>query len=75
VIPGAENTLWWALALGACFGGNGTMIGASANVVTMGIAESKGYKISFGGFLKVAFPYMILSIILCQVWLMLFKPA
>ena len=75
VIPGAENTLWWALALGACFGGNGTMIGASANVVTMGIAESKGYKISFGAFLKVAFPYMILSIILCQVWLMVFKPA
>jgi Na+/H+ antiporter NhaD/arsenite permease-like protein len=75
VIPGSENTLWWALALGACFGGNGTIIGASANVVTMGIAESKGYKISFGGFMKTAFPYMILSIIICQVWLMLFKPA
>ena len=75
VIPGAENTLWWALALGACFGGNGTIIGASANVVTMGIAESKGYKISFIGFMKTAFPYMIISIIICQVWLMLFKPA
>jgi Na+/H+ antiporter NhaD/arsenite permease-like protein len=75
VIPGAENTLWWALALGACFGGNGTIIGASANVVTMGIAESKGYKISFIGFMKTAFPYMILSIIICQVWLMLFKPV
>jgi Na+/H+ antiporter NhaD/arsenite permease-like protein len=75
VIPGSENTLWWALALGACFGGNGTIIGASANVVTMGIAESKGYKISFIGFMKTAFPYMILSIILCQVWLMVFKPA
>jgi Na+/H+ antiporter NhaD/arsenite permease-like protein len=56
VIPGAENTLWWALALGACFGGNGTIIGASANVVTMGIAESQGYKISFIGFMKTAFP-------------------
>jgi len=75
VIPGAENTLWWALALGACFGGNGTIIGASANVVTMGIAESKGYKISFIGFMKAAFPYMIISIILCQAWLMIFKPA
>jgi Na+/H+ antiporter NhaD/arsenite permease-like protein len=75
VIPGAENTLWWALALGACFGGNGTIIGASANVVTMGIAESKGYKISFGGFMKTAFPYMIISIIIAQVWLMIFKPA
>jgi len=75
VIPGSENTLWWALALGACFGGNGTIIGASANVVTMGIAESKGYKISFGGFMKTAFPYMIISIIICQIWLMIFKPA
>jgi Na+/H+ antiporter NhaD/arsenite permease-like protein len=75
VIPGSENTLWWALALGACFGGNGTIIGASANVVTMGIAESKGYKISFIGFMKTAFPYMIISIIIAQVWLMLFKPA
>ncbi|OGQ98900.1 MAG: citrate transporter [Deltaproteobacteria bacterium RIFOXYD12_FULL_57_12] len=75
VIPGAENTLWWALALGACFGGNGTIIGASANVVTMGIAESQGYKISFIGFMKTAFPFMIISIIICQIWLMVFKPA
>ena len=75
VIPGSENTLWWALALGACFGGNGTIIGASANVVTMGIAESKGYKISFIGFMKTAFPYMIISIGICQIWLMLFRPA
>jgi Na+/H+ antiporter NhaD/arsenite permease-like protein len=75
VIPGAENTLWWALALGACFGGNGTIIGASANVVTMGIAESQGHKISFIGFMKTAFPYMIISIIIAQVWLMVFKPA
>lgn len=75
VIPGSENTLWWALAVGACFGGNGTIIGASANVVTMGIAESKGYKISFGGFMKAAFPYMILSIGLTQVWIMVFRPG
>jgi Na+/H+ antiporter NhaD/arsenite permease-like protein len=75
ILPGGENTLWWALALGACFGGNGTIIGASANVVTMGIAESKGYKISFIGFMKTAFPYMIISVALAQVWIMLFKPA
>jgi Na+/H+ antiporter NhaD/arsenite permease-like protein len=75
VIPGSENTLWWALAVGACFGGNGTIIGASANVVTMGIAESKGYKISFIGFMKPAFPYMILSIGIAQAWIMLFRPA
>jgi Na+/H+ antiporter NhaD/arsenite permease-like protein len=75
VIPGSENTLWWALALGACFGGNGTIIGASANVVTMGIAESKGYKISFIGFMKPAFPYMIISIGIAQAWLMIFRPG
>ncbi|UCG80529.1 MAG: citrate transporter, partial [Desulfobacterales bacterium] len=75
VIPDSENTLWWALAVGACFGGNGTIIGASANVVTLGIAESKGYKISFGGFMKTAFPYMLLSIGLAQVWIMIFRPG
>ena len=75
VIPGSENTLWWALAVGACFGGNGTIIGASANVVTMGIAESKGYKISFIGFMKTAFPYMIISILIAQAWLMIFRPG
>ena len=75
VIPGAENTLWWALALGACFGGNGTIIGASANVVTMGIAEARGYKISFIDFMKVAFPYMIITIIVAHAWLLIFRPT
>ncbi len=74
VIPGAENTLWWALALGACFGGNGTIIGASANVVTMGIAESRGYRISFIGFMKIAFPYMIISVLIAHAWLLIFRP-
>ncbi len=55
-IPGAENgVLWWALALGACFGGNGTMIGASANVVTVGLAEKAGYHISFLYYMKACF--------------------
>jgi Na+/H+ antiporter NhaD/arsenite permease-like protein len=71
VIPGAENgVLWWALAFGACFGGNGTMIGASANVVTMGIAESAGYPMKFIGFMKVAFPFMIISVAIANVWLL-----
>ena len=74
VIPGSENTLWWALALGACFGGNGTIIGASANVVTMGIAESRGYRISFGGFMKTAFPFMIISVLIAHAWLLIFRP-
>lgn len=75
VIPGAENTLWWALALGACFGGNGTIIGASANLVTVGIAESRGYKISFIGFLKTAFPYMIISVLIANIMLLVFRPG
>jgi Na+/H+ antiporter NhaD/arsenite permease-like protein len=72
-IPGAENNvLWWALALGACFGGNGTLIGASANVVTMGIAESKGYRVTFMEFMKIAFPFMVISVGVGNLWLLLF---
>ena len=74
VIPDSANTLWWALALGACFGGNGTIIGASANVVTVGIAESKGYHITFGQFMKTAFPFMIISVAIAQGWLLIFRP-
>ena len=55
--------LWWALSLGACLGGNGTLIGASANVVVAGMASQHGHKISFIGYMKIAFPLMILSII------------
>ncbi|RJX28342.1 MAG: citrate transporter, partial [Desulfurivibrio sp.] len=73
VIPGAESgVLWWSLAFGACFGGNGTMIGASANVVTLGIAESAGHPIKFFGFMKVAFLYMMISVAIANVWLLLF---
>jgi Na+/H+ antiporter NhaD/arsenite permease-like protein len=71
-IPGAETgVLWWALALGACFGGNGTVIGASANVVTTGIAERAGYKITFMGFVKEAAPITIVSLIISSVFLLL----
>jgi Na+/H+ antiporter NhaD/arsenite permease-like protein len=73
VIPGAESgVLWWSLAFGACFGGNGTMIGASANVVTLGIAESAGYSIKFLAYMKVAFLYMMISVAIANAWLLLF---
>ncbi len=74
VIPGAADTnvLWWSLALGACLGGNGTMIGASANVVTMGIAEAAGHRIRFFAFMKYAFAYMLISVAICNVWLLIF---
>ncbi len=72
VIPGAESgVLWWALAFGACFGGNGTMIGASANVVTLGISESAGYPIRFFQFMKIAFPFMLISVAVANIWLLL----
>jgi len=70
-IPGAEGgILWWALALGACLGGNGTLIGASANVVTVGIAESLGYPVSFMKYMKMAWWPMIISVALCMIWLL-----
>ncbi len=69
-IPGADNNvLWWALALGACFGGNGTLVGASANVVTAGLAEKAGYPITFIDFFKVGFPAMIMGMIISSIWL------
>ncbi|MFH0787179.1 MAG: ArsB/NhaD family transporter [Pseudomonadota bacterium] len=72
VIPGAQSgVLWWALALGACLGGNGTMIGASANVVTVGMAERAGYPISFMYYMKVAAVPMLITIVLCSFWLLL----
>lgn len=61
--------LWWALSLGACLGGNGTLIGASANVVVAGMASAHGEKLSFIGYLKIAFPLMILSIVIASVYI------
>lgn len=56
--------LWWALSLGACLGGNGTAIGASANVVVIGIAEREGIKIGFWDFLKMGMVIMVLTVTL-----------
>jgi len=71
-IPGAETgVLWWALALGACFGGNGTIIGASANVVTTGVAERAGHKITFYDYLKQAAPITLISLIISSVFLLI----
>jgi Na+/H+ antiporter NhaD/arsenite permease-like protein len=61
--------LWWALSLGACLGGNGTVIGASANVVAIGIAEAQGYRITFGRYFRVAFPFMIFTILIATVYM------
>lgn len=65
--------LWWALSLGACLGGNGTLIGASANVVTAGIMEKEGYKITFKDFTKIGFPLMLISIVVSTIYLLIFQ--
>jgi len=64
--------LWWSLALGACLGGNGTLIGASANVIAAGLAEKNGFPIRFLQFMKLAFPLMILSIVISTIYLLIF---
>ena len=58
----AMMPVWWALSLGACFGGNGTLIGASANVIVAGLAQREGHQISFVRFLLWSIPVMIFSI-------------
>ncbi|NLW44565.1 MAG: ArsB/NhaD family transporter [Syntrophomonadaceae bacterium] len=64
--------LWWALSLGACLGGNGTIIGASANVIVTGIASREGHPITFIGYMKIAFPLMLVSIVISTIYLLLF---
>jgi Na+/H+ antiporter NhaD/arsenite permease-like protein len=69
-VPGGESgVLWWALALGACLGGNGTMVGASANVVTVGMAERAGFVISFSRYFKVAAIPTFITIVIASFWL------
>ncbi|MEK0317237.1 ArsB/NhaD family transporter [Cohnella sp. 56] len=60
--------LWWSLALGACLGGNGSLIGASANLIVAGMAAKEGYPIRFVQYLKIGFPLMLLSIALSSVY-------
>lgn len=62
--------LWWAISLGACLGGNGSLVGASANVVLSGIANKEGYPITFMGFTKVGFPLMVLTVAIATVYLL-----
>ncbi|CAH0761893.1 unnamed protein product [Diatraea saccharalis] len=63
--------LIWALSFGACLGGNGTLIGASANVVCAGVAEQHGYRFTFMEFFKVGFPVMIGHLIVATGYLLL----
>lgn len=61
--------LWWALSLGACLGGNGTIIGASANVVVAGMSEQRGHPITFIQYIKVGFGIMLVSIVISTIFM------
>ncbi|MDM8545867.1 ArsB/NhaD family transporter [Candidatus Venteria ishoeyi] len=63
--------LWWSLALGACLGGNGSLVGASANLIVAGFAERAGYRIHFLKFMLMAFPLMLLSILIASIYVYL----
>jgi len=67
--PAAIEPLWWALALGACLGGNGSLIGASANLIVAGFAQRAGEPIAFLTFMKHAFALMLLTIAISHVYL------
>lgn len=66
------ESIWWALSLGACLGGNGTLIGASANIVVAGMAERYNTSIKFVDYLKLGFPLMLLSVFLSMIYLYIF---
>jgi len=70
---GAEQLmpLWWSLALGACLGGNGSLVGASANLIVAGFAERAGYQIHFLKFMLVAFPLMLLTVLIASIYVYL----
>lgn len=63
--------IWWATSLGACLGGNGTLIGASANIVLANVGQKNGCPISFKDYFKIGFPLMIFSIIIATIYLLI----
>jgi len=72
IIPGAESkVLFYCLSIGAAMGGNGSLIGASANMITAGIAERAGYKITYRYFLRKGLPALLITVSLALVWLYL----
>ncbi len=66
------SPLWWALALGACLGGNGTIIGASANVIAAGLLDKYSYRLTFKSFMKLGFPVMLISVVISSIYLYVF---
>ncbi len=70
IIPGADSkVLFYCLSIGAALGGNGTLIGASANMITAGIADRAGYKITYQYFLKKGLPALVITVAISLIWL------
>jgi len=69
--PDVMHPVWWALSLGACLGGNGTLIGASANIVSVGIAHHNGVKLSFWDFTKIGIIYTFSSLLISTAYILL----
>lgn len=63
--------VWWSLALGACLGGNGSLIGAAANVMVAGLGERAGYPISFGKYMMIGLPIMLFTVVLATAYVYL----
>ena len=69
-VPGAQsNVLYYCLSVGSAMGGNGSLIGASANMVTSGIADRAGYPVTYGYFFKKGFPALLVTVSLATLWL------
>jgi Na+/H+ antiporter NhaD/arsenite permease-like protein len=72
IVPGAEsNVLWYALSVGAAMGGNSTLIGSSPNLVTAGISERAGFRITYLKFLKIGLPATLITVTVGTVWLLI----
>jgi Na+/H+ antiporter NhaD/arsenite permease-like protein len=69
--PDTMHPIWWALALGTCLGGNGTLIGASANIVAVGIANRNGYHISFKEYTKIGGIFALLAIVISTAYILM----
>ena len=67
-----DDGAWWALALGACFGGNATIIAAAANVAASGVLDRSGQPVSFVRFLAIGLPVTAVSLVIATVYLLLF---
>ena len=70
ITPSQMDPVWWSLSLGACLGGNGTLIGASANIVSVGIAHKNGVKIKFLDFTKIGAVYMLNSLLISTLYIL-----